>query len=213
MIQSEEQAQRWIVDLEETDDAAWQRLMLLTRMLEEENSRQNLVSATSLGQVWQRHIVDSAQLLNHVPRGSFSTWLDLGTGAGFPGLVIAALLPDLQMTMVESRAKRIDWLNRAVRQLDLKNAQVVGKRLEQVDSRVCDVISARAFAPLDNLLHMAHRFSTHTTQWLLPKGRSASQELATLSGFHHKFHVEPSVTDPEAGIVVGTLVGRKGSKS
>jgi len=213
MIQNEEQALQWIADLEGVDETAVPRLELLVRLLREENSRQNLVSAASLEQVWTRHIVDSAQLLNHVPRGTFSTWLDLGTGAGFPGLVIATLLPSLRIRMVESRAKRIDWLDRALSELGLANAQVAGQRLEQVDTQAYDVISARAFAPLDHLVKLAHRFSTRTTQWLLPKGRSAEQELSTLSGFHHKFHVEPSVTDPEAGIVVGTLIGRKGFKS
>jgi 16S rRNA (guanine527-N7)-methyltransferase len=85
-----------------------ERLERLAALLAEENRVQNLVSAASLDAVWQRHIVDSAQLLTHVPRGTFTAvsapWLDLGTGAGFPGLVIAALHPGCEVLMVRSRA-------------------------------------------------------------------------------------------------------------
>lgn len=213
MIRDEEQAKAWISALPEADDAAMQRLARLVELLREENGRQNLVSAGSLGQVWQRHIADSAQLLARVPRGTVQSWLDLGTGAGFPGLVISALRPELTVTMVESRAKRIEWLNRAANTLGLTRAKVEGVRLEQLKAEPVDVISARAFAPLPDLLKLAAPFSTSATMWLLPKGRSAVQELEELSGWQHRFHVEPSLTDAEAGIVVGTLAGRKGSQS
>ena len=91
MIDSEDSARDWLRSLPECDDAAMARLEQLVALLIEENARQNLVSAASLDSVWQRHIADSAQLLPHVPRETSSPWLDLGTGAGFPGLVIAAL--------------------------------------------------------------------------------------------------------------------------
>jgi 16S rRNA (guanine527-N7)-methyltransferase len=115
--------------------------------------------------------------------------------------------------MVESRAKRIEWLNRAISAMDLPVARVAGTRLELLDAEPVDAISARAFAPLPNLLSNAARFSTSTTIWLLPKGRSATQEVSELAGWQHRFHVERSLTDMEAGIVVGTLAGRKGSQS
>jgi 16S rRNA (guanine527-N7)-methyltransferase len=157
-------------------------------------------------------VADSAQLLAHVPRGTSSPWLDLGTGAGFPGLVIAALRPECAVLMVESRARRIDWLERARLALGLDRAQVLAARLEQVPSREVCVISARAFAPLPRLLDLSARFSTNATLWLLPKGRSAQQELHQLEGWRHMFHVEQSLTDPEAGVIVGTLAGRSGKK-
>jgi 16S rRNA (guanine527-N7)-methyltransferase len=213
VIHDEAQARAWLGSLPGTNVEALGRLELLVEMLREENSKQNLVSAASLTQVWQRHIVDSAQLLKHVPRGTAQRWLDLGTGAGFPGLVIAALRPELAVTMVESRAKRIDWLTRALVAMGLPRASVAGMRLEHHQGVPVDVISARAFAPLPELVGLASRFSTTTTMWLLPKGRSAAQEVAGLSGWQHTFHVEPSLTDAEAGIVIGTLAGRKGSHS
>lgn len=208
MIADEEEAKAWLAGLPEWNDAARARLEKLVELLAEENQRQNLVSAASLSEVWRRHIVDSAQLLRYVPRET-STWLDLGTGAGFPGLVVAALRPDCAVLMVESRARRIDWLNRCLRGLGLTQARVLGQRLEQVDTRQVDVISARAFAPLDKLVALSARFSTSDTLWLLPKGRSAEHELSELCGWRHMFHVEQSVTDPQSGVIVGTLAGSR----
>lgn len=211
MIASEEAAKVWLAGLPGVDAGAIERLGQLVAMLAEENTRQNLVSKASLDAVWQRHIVDSAQLLTHVSRGT-SPWLDLGTGAGFPGLVIAALRPECEVVMVESRARRIEWLERVCAALDLPKARVEGDRLENVPSRNMRVISARAFAPLDRLLDLSARFSTPDTLWLLPKGRSAQEELDGLRNWRHKFHVEPSLTEPTAGIVIGTLAGRKGNR-
>lgn len=208
ILTTEAQARDWIMALDGVDAAGMERLELLTVLLAEENQQQNLVSAASLGEVWLRHIADSAQLLQHVPPHQSSTWLDLGTGAGFPGLVIAALRPDMDVVMVESRSRRIEWLMRAAESLGLAKARVVGDRLERVDEIEAGVISARAFAPLDRLLELSARFSTSDTIWLLPKGRSARDEVDGLTGWNHVFHVEQSLTDPDAGIVVGTMQGK-----
>jgi 16S rRNA (guanine527-N7)-methyltransferase len=210
VITTEDEAREWLRALPECDGAAWVRLETLIAMLVEENRQQNLVSAASLEQVWLRHIVDSAQLLPYVPRETSSPWLDLGTGAGFPGLVIAALRPECEVVMVESRNRRIEWLDRARIAMGLDNARVAGQRLELVESFPVSVISARAFAPLEKLLTISARFSTSDTVWLLPKGRSAKQELEDLRKWRHMFHVEQSLTDPQAGIIVGKLADRKG---
>lgn len=210
MITTEDEAREWLRALPECDEAAWVRLETLIAMLVEENRQQNLVSAASLDQVWLRHIVDSAQLLPYVPRETSTPWLDLGTGAGFPGLVIAALRPECEVVMVESRTRRIEWLDRARIAMGLDNARVAGQRLELVESFPVSVISARAFAPLEKLLTISSRFSTSDTVWLLPKGRSAKQELEDLRKWRHMFHVEQSLTDPQAGIIVGKLADRKG---
>src|SRR5690606_4332987 len=149
-------------------------LSLLSRL------RSTLFPYTTLFRSWQRHIADSAQLVAFVPPGTDGPWLDLGTGAGFPGLVIAALRPDLDIRLVESRRKRVDWLERARLEMGLRQCQVVGSRLELVESFPAGVISARAFAPLPKLFDLSARFSTPATFWLLPNGRSAAQELDNL---------------------------------
>jgi 16S rRNA (guanine527-N7)-methyltransferase len=177
-------------------------------MLAEENRTQNLVSAGSLEAVWQRHIADSAQLLAHAPPNA-SPWLDLGTGAGFPGLIIAVLRPATDLVLVESRRRRGEWLERAIDTLGLAKVRLRVRRLEDIEAFPAAVISARAFAPLDRILNLSSRFSTSETIWLLPKGRSARHELEQLGGWRHMFHVEPSLTDPEAGIIIGRLAGRK----
>jgi 16S rRNA (guanine527-N7)-methyltransferase len=206
MIESEAAARKWLRGLPECDEAAFSRLERLAAMLVEENSSQNLVSAGSLEDVWRRHFVDSAQLLGYVPRGT-SPWLDLGTGAGFPGLVVAALRPELPVAMVESRRRRAEWLERARLALGLESARILGMRLEHVQAPPFGVISARAFAPLGRLIALSARFSTEDTIWLLPKGRSAQQELDGLCDRPHAFHVEQSVTDSHSGIIVGQLRG------
>lgn len=209
-ISNELEAQSWLAGLPEWDAVASERLELLTAMLAEENQRQNLVSAVSLEAVWLRHIADSAQLLGYVPRETSTPWLDLGTGAGFPGLVIAALRPEIEVVMVESRTRRVEWLERARSAMGLGNASVIGLPLEKVPTRTFRVISARAFAPLPKLLNLSARFSTAATTWLLPKGRSARQELLDLTEWKHMFHVEPSLSDPDAGVIVGSLAAQKG---
>lgn len=211
MIETESQARAWVAALPQADALALERLDRLAVLLAEENERQNLVSSASLAETWKRHIADSAQLLIHTDSEA-GPWLDLGTGAGFPGLVIACLLPDSEVLMVESRARRIEWLTRAAESLGLTRAEVLGSRLELVPGRPVRTISARAFAPLDKLLDLSARFSTPDTTWLLPKGRSARQELDALSGWQHVFHVEQSLTDPEAGIIVGKLAGKRFKK-
>ena len=169
-----------------------------------ESQKQNLVSRASLEDVWVRHFADSAQLLMHVPRETPGAWFDLGSGAGFPGLVLAILRPEEPMVLVESRRRRIEWLQAMKAKLALANCEIVGKRLEQVNSRKAAVISARAFAPLPKLLTLSARFSTESTYWVLPKGRSAAQEVSELRDELRKmFHVQQSITDHGAGIVIG----------
>lgn len=212
ILSSERTARNWLTSLDEWTVDASDRLESLGALLAAENEVQNLVSDASLADLWVRHYADSAQLLRYVPRETASSWLDLGTGAGFPGLVIAILRPECRVEMVESRNRRIDWLNRACVSLELSNATVVGDRLEAVATHKVSTISARAFAPLPKLLDLSERFSTEETVWLLPKGRSARQELNDLRGWNHMFHVEQSLTDAESGVIVGTLKGRKGKK-
>lgn len=202
ILRSEEDARAFCAEL--SDEAGVARLERLAVMMIEENGRQNLIAKSSQEAVWLRHFADSAQLLSHVPRGT-SPWLDLGTGAGLPGLVIAAMRPETECVLVESRKKRVDWLQRAAAELGLTKCRIEGRRLEHVDGFEAAAISARAFAPLPKLLALSARFSTPCTTWLLPKGRSAVQELSSLSErTGSMFHVEQSVTDEEAGIVVGT---------
>lgn len=201
MIKDEASAREFVSSI--ADRSAIERLELLVAALKVENRKQNLISRASEDEMWQRHIADSAQLLRFVSRETSKPWLDLGTGAGFPGLVIAAILPETQMVLVESRTRRVDWLRQMCEDLALNQCRVEGRHLELVKPFAASVISARAFAPLPKLLHLSAPFSTKATTYLLPKGRSAAQELSDLPAKSRKlFHVEQSLTNPDAGIIV-----------
>jgi len=204
-ILDEASARRFVEEL--ADREALERLGLLVDLLMDENSRQNLISKPSQSQVWQRHIADSAQLLKFVPRETCDSgdgvWLDLGTGAGFPGLVVSAICPQMPVILVESRRRRVEWLERAKAEMGLSKCEIDGRRLEVVEPFPARFISARAFARLPQLLKLSAPFSTAATTYLLPKGRSAAQELQQQPSKSRKlFHVEQSLTDPEAGIIV-----------
>jgi 16S rRNA (guanine527-N7)-methyltransferase len=207
----EAEAREWLTqDLgvsRETSD----QLATFVEFLREENARQNLVSKATLEAPWQRHIVDSAQLLRWAPSAA-ATWVDLGTGAGFPGLVVAALHQG-SVTLVEVRKLRVDFLARAADLLGVAHkTEIVSAKVERMDRRIFDVISARAFAPLPKLLELGSRFSTNKTRWILPKGRNARSELdAALTSWQGDFRIEPSLTDPDAGIIVAEGVRRKKS--
>lgn len=202
-VRDEQSARSFVKNLSSAE--AVEKLDLFLAALREENTRQNLVAKPTLEIAWQRHLADSAQLLTHVPRET-GMWMDLGTGAGLPGLVIAIMRPDRPVMLVESRRRRIEWLERMVDELDLFKCEVAGTRLENVETVPVAVISARAFAPLRSILDLSARFSTAQTVFVLPKGRSAAQELEESSRkVRQMFHVEQSVTDDDAGILVGKL--------
>ena len=203
----EEGAKTWLADLGVSRETQ-ERLDQFVALLREENARQNLVSAASLDHVYARHIVDSVQLWRLAPQAK--SWLDLGSGAGLPGLILA-ILSDAPVTLVESRRLRADWLQRASDALRLGNVQIHAARLELVRSFPAAVITARAFAPLPKLFALAHRFSTEETLWILPKGRSAAEELASVAAtWHGRFHMEPSVTDQDSAIIIAQHVKPKG---
>lgn len=167
---------------------------------------QNLVSASTLGDIfWVRHIVDCAQLLVHAPADG-GRWADLGSGAGLPGLVIGIIAPQWRVTLVESRAMRCRHLAEMIKELGLSgHVELVSGRVETLTSGRFDVISARAFAPLPRLITTARHLAHATSLWLLPKGRNAGLELSTLPpAWQRCFALHPSLTDPHSGILVGT---------
>ena len=186
-----------------------ERLDQFVALLREENERQNLVSRSSLDQVWRRHILDSAQLLRFA-RADAGTWLDLGSGPGFPGLIVALLRPHPVM-LVEARKLRADFLHRAVALLGIEERTTIRcARVEALPPETFDVISARAFAPLDRLFALAERFAAPETLWVLPKGKNAKSELeAVESLWQGDFRLEPSLTDAEAQIIVARQVRRR----
>jgi 16S rRNA (guanine527-N7)-methyltransferase len=180
-----------------------ERLEAYVALVTEESRRQNLVSASTLGDIWDRHIRDSAQLIRFEPYAGAS-WVDIGSGAGLPGIVIACLV-DGPVTLVEPRRLRADFLHRVSESLGLR-AHIVNARVERVEGAF-DAITARAVAPLSGLLEISHHLSTGKSRWVLPKGRNAQSELAEAErAWQGMFHVEQSLTDADSKIIVASNV-------
>ena len=198
MIEQLEQAARRPVSRE-----TFERLEAFVALLKIANEQQNLVSASTLVDVWSRHILDSVQLARFEPHAGAS-WADVGSGAGLPGIVIACLVEG-PVTLIEPRRLRADFLQMAVERLGL-NATVATTKVERVHGQY-GVITARAVAPLAHFLEISLHLSTRNTVWALPKGRRAHSELVEAQrAWQGVFHVEQSVTDAESYIVVGTGV-------
>lgn len=181
----------------------FERLTRYAELLKAETSRQNLISEATIADLWERHIVDSAQLVRFEPRAG-STWVDIGSGAGLPGIVIACLVGG-PVTLAEPRRLRAEFLNMVVSTLGLR-ATVEHAKAERIAGKF-DVITGRAVASLPRFLELCDHLSTKNTVWVLPKGRSAQSELAEAKRtWQGDFRVEPSVTDADSRIIVATEV-------
>ena len=178
------------------------RLEALVDTLERWQKAINLVGRTTMGDVWSRHVLDSAQLAALIPEGA-KTLTDLGSGAGFPGLVVAALRPDLEVVLIESDARKAAFLGEAARRMTLeKQPKVVIGRIEAVAPAPGDVVTARALAPLDQLLAWAEPHRTANAICLFHKGKGWQAEVAEAMKYwdipHQTF---TSVTDLDAVIL------------
>jgi 16S rRNA (guanine527-N7)-methyltransferase len=164
------------------------------------NARINLVAERDEHAIWERHILDSLQLLPLLPElpGSLT---DIGSGAGFPGLVLAAATRR-ETHLIESDRRKSAFLLEAARLLALPMVQVHPRRIEQASPPPAQILTARALASLPDLLHLCHRLLAPGGYALFPKGRQAEQEL-TAAAPHWTMRVErfPSRTDPSATIL------------
>lgn len=181
------------------------RLDRLSDIVTHWTRRINLIAPSSVGIIWARHILDSAQLFNFLPPGT-TRWADLGSGGGFPGLVIAIMAadlhPDLRVTLVESDARKAAFLGTAANTLGL-DVTVHRARAENLAPLGADVVSARAVAPLPRLLDHVDRHMTDGGRAILPKGASHASELAAAQkSWHFRCETIASRTDPAAVILI-----------
>lgn len=194
---TEDDAKDWV--LTHFGEAKAQLLADLAEIVATENERQNLVSRTTLGTMWSRHLVDSAQLLDMAPQDGL--WLDVGTGGGFPGLVVAALRAD-PVILCEPRRRRAEFLESAAAAMNLGHVRVEACKVANLPRMTATVISARAVAPIDVLLRDTRDVSDRSTRFVFPRGRSGADELsAAKRNWRGMFHVKPSVTDPASVII------------
>jgi 16S rRNA (guanine527-N7)-methyltransferase len=184
------------------------RIALYVRILTQSAGGQNLIAPSTLGTIWERHVLDSAQLVRFEPFDGAS-WVDVGSGAGLPGLIVALLVKG-PITLIEPRRLRAEFLSDVVSKLGLADRVTIEcAKVERVQGKF-DVITARAVAALDRLLAMTEHLSKSETVWVLPKGKNAQTELAQAQvNWHCDVRVEQSCTDPESQILVLTRVGAK----
>jgi len=186
----------------------YQKLEHYVRLLLEANAVQNLIAASTIGTVWERHVLDSAQLVAHAPGGA---WADIGSGAGLPG-VVTAILTGEPTTLVEPRRLRADFLRHVADQLSLGTTTVVQGKPAAVE-RKFSTITARAVASASDMLRMTLHLSRPGTIWLLPKGRSAQKELDEVRAtWHGDFRLQPSRTDDHASILIAKGVRPRGKQ-
>lgn len=181
------------------DDATLARLITYAELLAKWQAKINLVGPDTLPDVWHRHMLDSAQLAPFIPNGK--KVVDFGSGAGFPGLVLAAMRPDLDVHLVESDQRKCAFL-REVNRTAGCGATIHNERIEGLECLSADVVTSRALAPLHKLLTFAQMHSLSTGICLFLKGKRWSEELTeaqnkwSMQALHH-----PSRTDP-AGMIL-----------
>lgn len=198
---TEDEARDWLRT--RTDVSRETRLAAFVELLRDEATRQNLVSPSTLSEIWARHIVDSAQLLDHGDPGGL--WLDIGSGAGLPGIVLA-ILRDGPVELVEPRKLRTAFLQHCVDTLGLTNVTIHTAKVERTKGRAA-VVTARAVGTLDTLFRIARHRGDRSTIWVLPKGRNAQSEVEDAQlWWQGSFHVEPSVTASDSLIIVAKEV-------
>ena len=200
MTQAGDKFPHWLGVSRETED----KLDALCALVVKWNPAINLVSKTTLPEIWSRHVLDSAQLFAFVPSYACN-WLDLGSGAGFPGLVLAILAEDLKpnfnITLVESDQRKAVFLSEAVRTL-AATASVKCQRIEDLLPQNANIVSARALAPLEVLCGFAKTHLSANGIAIFPKGVNYESEIAKArASWRFSIQTTPSHSDPTAAII------------
>ena len=215
---TEEEARAWLERSFDVSRETWSRLERYVALLLDEMARQNLIAESTRDHVWARHIVDSAQLLPIAPKPTRARdiWVDLGTGAGLPGMVVA-ILSRFRVRLIEMRRKRVEFLTAVIDDIGLANATVIAGKVERATPAdgPAAVISARAYAPMERLIPSARHLADFSTIWLLPRGQNYKNELDIAHTlWHYDVSIEPSLTAPDSAILKLTHVGGgKGKRS
>ena len=163
----------------------------------------NLIAKSTVPDIWNRHIIDSAQVFQYAD--SPKHWVDIGSGGGFPGIVMAIiakeLSPDTKFTLIESDARKCTFLRTAIRELGL-NAYVIPQRIEKAAPQDADIVSARALASIEDLLPMIEVHLRPEGQALLMKGRTYAEELNAVRGnWDFDLAEYTSITEPDSRIL------------
>ncbi len=176
-----------------------EQLEIYADLLTTWNKRINLVSPKSLDQLWTRHFLDSAQLLRL--DSDAKHWVDLGSGGGFPGAVVAIMAgTEMKTSLIEADQRKATFLRALAR--ETTGFEVIASRVEDVDAQNADVVSARALAPLPLLLNYVSQHLRAGGRAILPKGKKAQSEIReALEHWRFDCETHPSETDSEAVVL------------
>lgn len=186
-----------------------ERLLTYAELLQKWNPAINLVAPSTIGDMWIRHFVDSAQVAEIVP-GHHKNWCDLGSGGGFPGVVTAILAletdPERITTCIESDQRKSAFLRTVGRETGAK-LTVISERIEAAPQQNARIVSARALAGLEDLLSLASRHLAKDGECLFLKGRNYQREIdSALENWSFQYDTYPSKTNPDAAILrIGEL--------
>lgn len=180
------------------------RLEVFSALTEKWTPKINLIARSTVSNIWERHVIDSVQLYKFAPH-TYRRWVDLGSGGGFPGIVMAIIgktaQPNAEFVLIESDQRKAAFLRTASRELDLA-VNVIAQRIEIAQPQDADVVSARALTALSGLFPLTQRHLLADGTALFHKGRQSQQEVAEAQK-NWSFDLEdyPSITDPEARIL------------
>ena len=175
------------------------QLTLYLALLEKWQPRINLVSSSTLADVWRRHVLDSAQLVSFLPENDAHI-LDIGSGAGFPGLVLSIITGN-SLTLVESDQRKTVFLQTVIRELGL-TARVKNARIEAIPKLGANIVTARALASVERLLKLLERQLPSVERCLFLKGASLQEELTVLQSYPTiEYCIYPSVTSEDGAVL------------
>jgi 16S rRNA (guanine527-N7)-methyltransferase len=188
---------------EDVSRETFEQLTQFAELVERWTTKINLISKPSVPHIWERHINDSVQLYRHAPAAKH--WVDLGSGGGFPAIVLAILSKqdgrNTKFTMVESDQRKCVFLRTALRELEL-NGEVLNKRIEEIPALEADILSARALSDLSTLLEYADLHLSNDGIALFPKGENwKSEDTDAKTAWHYACEPIPSLTNPAAAIL------------
>lgn len=197
-MQPDTKSLKYLTEMLNVSRETFQKLEQFANLTVEWNKAINLVSPTTIPDLWWRHIVDSAQLypligddIHHI--------VDLGSGGGFPAIILAILADGTKkFTLIESDNRKCIFLREAIRTIGLKDVTVITDRAEKAQPQQADLVTARALAPLTQLLEWA---KPHGSQFLFPKGEQVDDEIAALPANTYHIVKQASITDSSAKIV------------
>ncbi len=191
----------------------YEQLQQLSDLVQKWTKKINLISPTTISDIWERHITDSAQIYPLAPE-NFRKWVDIGSGGGFPGLVVAILAkaknPQATFVLLESDQRKCTFLRTVIRELDL-NASVIATRIEDAPPQLADIVSARALTSLSALMPYLETHLSPTGQALLHKGKRHAEEIAEArQSWFFDLEDHQSLTDPDGRLLVIKGIRRVG---